>query len=152
MNFINLATMDNPYVADQLAETLTQHGIKSRMHDESSVQRFVFLTKPKGFSIVQVPETDYARAISVLQELQDEQDRICDHIFSCPECGSLAVEYPQFTRKYFITPLLLEWASNLGLFKKEFYCRKCHWTWAPIPAAERPKISRAPEILVSPPD
>ncbi len=152
MNLINLATMDSQYAAEQLAENLSQQGITARLHDEQDIQRFLFLTKPKGHFIIQVPEKAYSQAVSVIQDLQEARSSVCNHIFSCPECGSLAVEYPQFTRKYLITPLLIEWASNLGLFKKKFYCRKCHWTWAPLPASASPQISHDQQILVAPPD
>ncbi|HEY1084096.1 MAG TPA: hypothetical protein VGE29_17665 [Prosthecobacter sp.] len=152
MNYINLATMDSVHEAERLADMLSRHGLKARMHDESDIQRFIFFTKPKAFSIVQVPDPDYSRAVSFIQDLHDTHDPLCNHIFSCPDCGSLAVEYPQFTRKYFITPLLLEWASNFGLFEKEFYCRKCHSTWPYAAGAELPKISHASEVLVAPPN
>lgn len=152
MNFINLATMDSLHAAEQLADKLSQQGITSRTHDERDMQRFLFLTKPKGHYIVQIPEDSYVAAVTLIQELSDADDPICRHIFSCPECGSLAVEYPQFTRKYLITPLLLEWASNLGLFQKKFYCRKCHWMWLPVQTPITPRISLAREIQVAPPD
>ncbi|HAL71220.1 MAG TPA: hypothetical protein DCP71_05545 [Verrucomicrobiales bacterium] len=118
MNYINLATLDSMYEAENLAEALSRNGITARTHDEQDVQRFIFFTKPKAFSIVQVHDADYARAVNLIQDMQGAHEPMCRHIFSCPECGSLAVEYPQFTRKYFITPLLLEWASNFGLSRR----------------------------------
>lgn len=150
--YMNLATLDNFQHADTLAKSLSQNDMTARVVDETDMQRFLFLTKPKAFSIVQVPAERYADAVAAIQKLQEEGDPVCSHIFSCPECGSLAVEYPQFTRKYFITPLLIEWGCALGLFKKEFYCRKCHWTWPPVSTGESPKISMAPSIQVAPPD
>lgn len=152
MNYINLATMDSKYEADRLAELLSEQGIKARMHDERDMQLFVFFTKPKAFAIVQVSEEEYSRAIAYIQHLHDLNDPVCEHIFSCIECGSLAVEYPQFTRKYLITPLLLEWASNLGLFKKQFYCRKCHSMWPYETGVQMPRISHAAEVQTAPPN
>ena len=152
MHMINLATMDRMREADLLADKLAERAINTRVHDEGDMQRFLFLTKPKGHYILQVPEDAYADAVTVIQHLQEENDPICDHIFSCPECGSLAVEYPQFTRKYLITPLLLEWAASLGVYSKKFYCRKCHAMWPPAPPSATPKVHRTAEVLVSPPD
>jgi len=152
MNMINLATMDRLREADQLSDKLADRAISTRVHDEADMQRFLFLTKPKGHYIVQVNESAYSEAVSLIQELQEANDPVCNHIFSCPECGSLAVEYPQFTRKFLITPLLIEWAASLGLYQKKFYCRKCHAMWLPAPASSSPKISHSPDILVSPPD
>lgn len=148
--YVNLATLDSFQQADTLAKALSHKGMTARVVDEGDIQKFLFLTKPQAFSIVQIPKENYAAGVSAIQELQEHGDPVCSHIFSCPECGSLAVEYPQFTRKYFITPLLIEWASSLGLFKKQFYCRKCHWTWPP--EGERPRISKTPAIQIGPPD
>jgi hypothetical protein len=152
MNYINLATLESMHEAERLATLLGKEGIKSRTHDEADIQRFIFLTKPKAFSIVQVVEEDYARAVSFIQALHDAHEPVCNHIFSCPDCGSLAVEYPQFTRKYFITPTLLEWASNFGLYKKQFYCRKCHCTWPYEKGDRLPQILHATDIQVAPPN
>lgn len=149
---INLATMDRMREADLLADKLAERAINTRVHDEADMQRFLFLTKPKAHYILQVPEDAYSEAVTVIQQLQEVNDPICEHIFSCPECGSLAVEYPQFTRKFLITPLLLEWAASLGLYAKKFYCRKCHAMWPPAPPVSNPKVSQSSEVLVSPPD
>lgn len=152
MNFINLATLDSVYEAERLSSILSEKGIKARLHDESDVQRFIFLTKPKAFSIVQVPDEHYAEGVKLLQELQGRHDPACRHVFSCPDCGSLAVEYPQYTRKYFITPLLLEWAANFGLYQKQFYCRKCHSMWPYETGKSLPGISSNATVLVAPPN
>ncbi|SKA82229.1 hypothetical protein SAMN02745166_00880 [Prosthecobacter debontii] len=152
MNYINLATMDSEHEAHRLASRFSEQGIKSRVHDERDIQLFVFFTKPKAFTIVQVDDGDYSRAIAFIQHLHDLNDPVCGHIFSCIECGSFAVEYPQFTRKYLITPLLLEWASNLGLFKKQFYCRKCHAMWPYEVSALKPRISHSAEVQTAPPN
>jgi hypothetical protein len=148
MKFINLATMDDNKEAEALSVRLEGEGIPSRLNDESKVQSLIFATRPKGFAIVQVQEEDYPRAVQLVQEWESDNPSIASHIFSCPECGSYAVEYPQFTRKVLITPMLLEWLSNLGLFKKQFYCRKCNATWPP---EQRPVKSPHPQSVLVPP-
>ena len=150
MKFLNLATMDDLKEAEALSLKLEQEGIPSRVRDESNVQRFLFFTRPKGFSIVQVQEDDYARAARLVQLWDAENQSLAAHIFSCPECGSYAVEYPQYTRKYAITPMLMEWLSNLGLFEKQFYCRKCNATWAPG-RRTRPNRPATPQSVLVPP-
>ncbi|MDZ4286747.1 MAG: DUF2007 domain-containing protein [Prosthecobacter sp.] len=152
MNFINLATVDNLSEAESLSLRLSDHGIPTRVHDERNMQRFLFLTKPKGYSYVQVQEQDYARAAALIQEWEAESPTFATHIFSCPECGSFAVEYPQFTRKAFIVPLVLEWLSNIGLYEKQFYCRKCHATWPPRQPSSAPAAGMPASVLVPPPD
>ena len=152
MNFINLATTDKLSAAEELSTRLSGHGIPTRVHDERDMQRFLFLTKPKGYSYVQVQEQDYAKAASLLQEWEAESPSFSSHIFSCPECGSYAVEYPQFTRKFLITPLHIELMSALGLFKKQFYCRKCHAMWPPSPPTPTHKPGLPASVLAPPPD
>ena len=153
MKFINFATMDSPSEAEAVSRRLGEHGVAARAHDERDVQRFLFATKPKGFSIVQVDEGDYGKAAALLQEWEEENPQLASHIFRCPECASFAVEYPQFTRKVFITPVIVEWMSNLGLFEKQFYCRKCHATWPPGPASHlTPKTAMPQSVLVPPSD
>jgi transposase-like protein len=154
-DFINFATVDNLTQAESLSRKLGVEGIPTRVYDERDVQRFVFMTKPKGYSFVQVREKDYTRAAALLQEWELEDPELASHVFNCPECGSFAVEYPQFTRKFLITPLHIELMSSLGLFKKQFYCRKCHATWLPeantVPSPA-PRRRMAAEALTPPPD
>jgi hypothetical protein len=52
----------------------------------------------------------------------------------CPECNSLRVDYPQFTRKSLVTNVALGLIAALGLVDKEYYCEDCHHTW-PMPRA-----------------
>ncbi len=126
---IDLVSFNSRAVADLVRTRLTGAGIENRLHDERDLQRFVFLTEAKANIKIQVAETEYAAATKQLIEFEQEQPAYARHIFSCPECGSFAVEYPQFTRKFF-TPLLIEWLFSIGLFPKQCYCRKCHFTWS----------------------
>jgi hypothetical protein len=58
----------------------------------------------------------------------DEAEGLRD-VIRCPECHSLRVDYPQFTRKSMIPNLALGLASSVGMVEKEFYCEDCHYTW-----------------------
>ena len=151
MNFINLATMDSLAEAEKLSQRLADQGIPTRLYDERDMQRYLFLSKPVGHGIVQVRESDFPRGASLVKEWEAGEADLASHLFSCPECGSLAVEYPQFTRKAFITPLLIEWASHLKLFKKQFYCRKCHATWPPDQKRMTPNQAAQPATVLAPP-
>jgi hypothetical protein len=150
MNFINLATTDNLTSAEHLGARLGEEGIPTRVHDERDMQKFALLTKPKGYSKVLVQEEDYGRAAAKIQDWESRDSELASHIFSCPECGSFAVEYPQFTRKAFLTPMIIEWMSNVGLFEKQFYCRKCHAVWPPAPPSPHPKRGTAASVLAPP--
>lgn len=127
-DFIDLACFDGHYAAEYCRAELEKHGIESQIYDERNVQTFIFLTQPKASFKVLVKSADYSRAAELLIELEKADPQVATLVYSCPECGSFAVEYPQFSRK-FITPLFMEWMSNLGVFKKLCYCRKCHATW-----------------------
>ena len=59
----------------------------------------------------------------------DANDGALRDAIHCPECGSLRVDYPQFTRKSLLTNLTMGVAANVGLVDKEFYCEDCHFTW-----------------------
>ncbi|MGV3662854.1 MAG: hypothetical protein ACO1TE_21900, partial [Prosthecobacter sp.] len=124
----DLASFDDSQAAERCCQHLEANGVDTHFYDESGLQSVVFLTKPKASLKIQVAEEDYGRAVQLLIDFEKENPQVAASIYSCPDCGSFAVEYPQFSRK-FMTPLFLEWLSNLGLFKKQCYCRKCHSTW-----------------------
>ncbi|WP_395748888.1 hypothetical protein [Prosthecobacter sp.] len=152
-DLIDLASFDDPKAVEPCCVHLIDHGIDPEVYDESDVQSFVFFTKPRANVKLQVKEEDYAEAVEQLIEFEQQHPEMASSIYSCPECGSFAVEYPQFSRK-FMTPLFLEWLSNLGLFKKQCYCRKCHAMW--LPSARRGAINPRhlgahTDMLVPPP-
>lgn len=131
-DLVDLACFDGHYAAEYCCEKMEENGIEAHLHDERGVQTFIFLTKPRASMKVQVKEADYSRAVELLIEIEKASPDVASLIYSCPDCGSFAVEYPQFSRK-FMTPLFLEWLSNLGLFEKQCYCRKCHCLWPRAP-------------------
>lgn len=57
----------------------------------------------------------------------------------CPECGSLRVEYPQFSRKTLMGALPSALATA-GLIERDFYCEVCHFTWPPDPPKPEPEL------------
>lgn len=151
-DLVDLATFDSPRAAQLFCQYLRDHGIETTVYDEGDLQMFVFLTKPAANLKVQVEEEDYAEAVTCLIEFEKQNPQLLPFIYSCPDCGSFAVEYPQFSRK-FITPLFLEWLSNLGLFPKQCYCRKCHSTWTKARVFQiNPRhLEWNPDISVPPP-
>lgn len=151
-DLIDLASFDDAGAAQLCCQHLEAHDIETHFYDESGLQSVVFFTKPKANWKVQVKESEYEAAAGLLIDFEKEHPDMASSIYSCPECGSFAVEYPQFSRK-FMTPLLLEWASNLGLFRKQCYCRKCHHTWPRTRAQgiNRRHLSPGASIFVPPP-
>lgn len=151
-DLLDLATFDHQKAVEPFCLHLAEHGIEASVYDEGDLQMFIFMTKPGANIKVQVREEDYAEAVKLLIDFEQQQPQFLRYIYSCPECGSFAVEYPQFSRK-FITPLFLEWLSNFGLFQKQCYCRKCHATWPKKRATEiNPHhLEWNPDISVPPP-
>lgn len=151
-DLVDLASFDDPIVVDALADHLKAHGVDSDVYDEGDFQRFIFMTQPKGSKKIQVRDDDYAKGVELLIDFEKNHPEHASLIHSCPECGSFAVEYPQYTRKFF-TPLLIEWLGNLGLFEKEFYCRKCHYTWPKKRASgiNRHHLNPNQQVFVAPP-
>ena len=151
-DLVDLASLDDHHAADLCCERLSAHGLEVEIYDEKDLQSWVFFTKPRAHLKIQVREEDYAAAVDLLIRLEQQNPQLAASLYSCPECGSFAVEYPQFSRK-FITPLLLEWLSNLGLFKKSCYCRKCHATWQPrrCPGINPLHLERPSDVFVPPP-
>ena len=129
-------------------------GVSTQLHDERDVQRFLFFTKPKANIKLHVKEKDYARAAAMLIGFEKEHPEYARHIFSSPECGSFAVEYPPFTRKFLITPLLIEWMISLGLFAKQCDCRECHHSWAPqrTEGMNKQHLHPSRSVFIPPPD
>lgn len=128
-SLIDLASFSSYKAASLIRTYLEENGIETESYDERDLQLFVFFTKPKANIKLQVRDGDYAHAAELLIEFEKKHPEFARFIFSCPECGSFAVEYPQFTRKFF-TPLLVEWFASIGLFPKLCYCRKCHHAWS----------------------
>lgn len=151
-DLFDLASFEDHKTLELFCLYLSEHGIEHAAHDEADLQMFVFLTKPGASLKVQVSEEAYAEAVTCLIEFEQKHPDLVPSIYSCPECGSFAVEYPQFSRK-FMTPLLLEWLSNLGLFRKQCYCRKCHamWTKKRCTTINPRHLEWNPDISVPPP-
>lgn len=128
-DLIDLASFSSRTAADIHCQQLNAHGIETQISDERDLQTFVFMMDPTALIKIQVKEELYAQAVRRLIEFEKLHPEYTRNLLSCPECGSLAIEYPQSKRK-FSTPLLVEWLSSCGLFPKQCYCRKCHYTWS----------------------
>jgi transposase-like protein len=62
-------------------------------------------------------------------------------VIRCPDCGSTQVEYPQFSRNTIVGALPAV-AAAVGMVEPEFFCRSCHYSWAPAPT-EAPPVGDA---------
>ncbi|HSU54074.1 MAG TPA: hypothetical protein VLT36_08465, partial [Candidatus Dormibacteraeota bacterium] len=77
---------------------------------------------------LEVPAEQFERAENLLLQW-DSTEGACSEAIRCPECRSLRIQYPQFTRKSLMTNFFLGMAAELHLIDREFYCEDCHFTW-----------------------
>ncbi len=122
-----IASFENEGPAESLRNRLSGDGIHARLVDDSALQSLLFWTKPAATKRVYVDPADFDRARGLVEEW-DKAGQLPTGVIRCPECRSLRVDFPQYTRK-FLTPLVVELLVSLGLAEKDYYCRDCHYTW-----------------------
>ena len=105
------------------------------------------MARPFAAARINVPASDYQNARRLLR-LWDASDGAVRNAIHCPECGSSRVQYPQFTRKFFL-PNLVGILSVLGLVEKKFYCEDCQCTWSgKNREPSRPRPHMAPNYFI----
>jgi hypothetical protein len=114
--------------AEPLQKRLVEAGIRAEIHDELRLEKFWFVSKPETGVRIELPADQYERAYELLMEW-DKKEGLLREAIRCPECGSLRVEYPQFTRKFLIPNLAMGLLAAIHAVEKEFYCQECHFTW-----------------------
>ena len=128
MNRICVATFPNRIQAQPLEKRLTQQGIHAEIHDELRLEKLWFVSKPAAPARLEVPADQFEKTQQMLLDWDQAEDAAREAIH-CPECGSLRVQYPQFTRKSMLTNVFLGLAAKFHLIDKEHYCEDCHFTW-----------------------
>lgn len=139
MEWANIATFNEIQPAEKLMSRLNRAGIPARIHDEHTLQKW-FTTEPLASIRLQAERHHYNEAKELLLGW-DEADGVLGEAVHCPDCGSVEVEYPQFTRK-FVLPSIGLFLSTLGFVEKEFFCRDCHYTWP-----TKQKLQPATDVL-----
>jgi hypothetical protein len=127
METVTIATFSKESAADQVRGLLEQAQIHAETQHESTLEWLWFTAKPVVRWRLKVNTADFERATRLLQEW-DKSDAVLREAVRCPECGSSRVQYPQFTRKFFL-PNLIGLLATLGIVRREFYCEECHFTW-----------------------
>lgn len=133
-----VATFSDIEKAQEVQKRLVAAGIPAAIHNESTLQKFWFLSKPLAADKVVVNEKDFEKSMQVLESTESAGQDLLHGEIRCPQCGSAEIEYPQFTRKY-MTTTAVEVLCFLHLLDKEFYCMQCHNTW-PVSIHLRKKI------------
>jgi hypothetical protein len=128
MNRIPVAHFNDCAKAEPIQKRLAQAGIPAEIHDELRLEKLWLARKEDCGVRLEVPASQFERAEQMLVEWDTNEGALRDAIH-CPECKSLRVDYPQFTRKSLLTNLAMGVAANVGLMDKEYYCEDCHFTW-----------------------
>jgi hypothetical protein len=139
MNKVRVALFNDRAAAETIRDRLVNAGIQAEIHDEIGLARLWFVTKTTTGARLEVPVSQEERSLQILGEWGPKPADLGSAI-RCPECTSLRVDYPQFTRKAFFPNLAMGLIAELGLLDKQFYCESCHHIWAPRHA--KPKRAR----------
>ena len=139
MNRIPVALFSSSAKAGPLKQRLVQAGIQAEVHEELRLEKLWFVSKSSAGARLDAPANQFERACQLLLEWDMAEGALRDAI-RCPECKSLRVDYPQFTRKSFIPNLAMGLSAKIGLVEKEFYCQGCHYTWPK--EGTRPRAAR----------
>jgi hypothetical protein len=143
--WVNIAMFDDPDDGGILEKILAKQGIEARVYHDRLLQLFLFLCPPRATFRVQVRQKDFARTLEFID--QDLEARtIVLRAIHCPSCGSLRVNYPQMTRKFFLPTLLLHAGIIFRIIDHEAYCEHCHHTWN-LPKTESAGFTKVPRPI-----
>jgi hypothetical protein len=147
MNRIRLALFRDRAQAEPARSGLVEAGIHAEIHDELHLERLWFVTKPTAGARLEVPVKQLDRSLKLLREGDDAQGWLHQAI-RCPECASLRIDFPQVTRKSFLTNLAMGLMAELHLVEREYYCEDCHCMWSPQRMRRRERHHMAPNYFV----
>jgi mono/diheme cytochrome c family protein len=134
--------------AEPVQQRLRRAGVSAEIHDELGVARLWFVPKRRAGIRIEVPARQ-AELCRVLLLKWDAQEDVLRKAIRCPECRSLRVDFPQFTRKSVFTNLAIGLMAELGLVEREYYCEDCHCMWAgPATKAQRARAHLAPDYFL----
>ena len=139
MNRIPVARFSSRFYAEPLRQRLVQAGIPAEVHEELRLEKLWFVSRGSAGARLDAPAGQFERACQLLLDWDAAEGALRDAI-RCPECKSLRVDYPQFTRKSFTPNLIMGLSAKIGLVEKEFYCQDCHYTWPK--EGTRPRAAR----------
>ncbi len=127
MQTFRVAFFTNRQNAEQIRERLVREGLAAEIHRESPLQKLWFVSRPGTGVRLKVPFEQSEAAGQKLAEWKRRGE--VPGVVSCPQCGSFRVAYPQFTKRSFLTNLLMGLGAAVGIVEKDYYCEVCHYTW-----------------------
>lgn len=141
--WVNMAAFETERDGEAFAEILHRKGFEPRIHHDKWLQMLLFLCPPRATFHVQVRNDDFKTAAGFI-DTEPEVAPVLERALHCPSCGSLRINYPQMTRKFFLPTLLLHSGIIFRVIDHEAYCEACHHTWN-LPKAESPQINKTPK-------
>ncbi len=126
-----------------MRQRLVHAGVPAEIHDELGMARLWCVSKRAACAWLDVP-TEFLDSANELLRRWDAEPGGLPKPIRCPECHSLRVDYPQFTRKSLLTNLAMGLVAQLGFLEKYYYCEDCHFMWVKPgakPPHERPHLA-----------
>jgi predicted Zn-ribbon and HTH transcriptional regulator len=137
MERIRVALFSSRAEAYVIRQRLARAGIEAELHDELGVARFWFVSRSAAGVRLEVAAAQAEQATQRLHEWDSALGALRGAI-RCPECRSLRVDYPQFTRKSILPNVAMGLLAEVGLLEKECYCEDCHCMWTKQRTNPRP--------------
>jgi len=147
MKTITLATFNTKDQAEPLRRRLEEAQIAVECEGRSAFRGFWFVAEPIAATRLNVKAEDYERALNLVHEW-DAADGILSSAIKCPECHSSRVEYPQFTRKFYLPNILIGLLAAIGVVEKKFYCIDCQCTWSKAGKIYKSRAHMAPNYFL----
>jgi hypothetical protein len=139
--WVTVAIFENVNDGRRVETALKDKGFEARTYNDKLLQLFLFLCPPHATFRVQVWESDFKNAADFLDR---EKPVDLEKAIHCPSCGSLRVQYPQMTRKFFLPTLVLHLGIIFRLIEHEAYCENCHCLWNLPKNGSPARVRRAP--------
>jgi len=140
-SWVNVAAFEESNEAQVLEAFFKNKGVEARTYNDKLLQLILFLCPPRATFRVQVRHGFFKYAMDLL-ETEPGAPAILQKAIHCPDCGSLHVEYPQMTRKFFLPTLFLHLGIIFRVIEHECYCENCHCIWNLPPKLAAPVQKR----------
>jgi hypothetical protein len=127
-SWVKVAVFEESNDAQVLEAFFKNKRIEARTYNDRILRLLLFLRPPRVTFRVQVRHGFFKHAMDLL-ETEPAVPAILQKAVHCPDCGSLRVEYPQMTRKFFLPTLLLHLGIIFRVIEHECYCENCHYIW-----------------------
>jgi hypothetical protein len=148
MSRIRLALFPDRAAAAPIHERLVAAGIAAEIHQELQWQLLWFVSKSAAGARLEVKLEQLPYADRLVREW-DLATQALRRAIRCPECHSLRVDFPQFTRKSLLTNLAIGLLTELRLVERQYYCEDCHFMWSKSQSEHpRPRAHQAPNYFI----